>query len=114
MGISDAHDWKESKKIGRQVKIDQNTLMWKAEKEIADKVDRDKLAPEAAKLALAAKETSIYAAGPVSAAVESASEAQSPRPQTLWDAQRHVQKIVLLYWLLQVRQQLNFSKNDEI
>ncbi|MFA9950091.1 hypothetical protein [Dentiradicibacter hellwigii] len=44
--------------------------MCKAEKEIADQVEREQITPEAAKLALAAKKTAIYASSPVSTVIE--------------------------------------------
>ncbi|MCS4294221.1 RHS repeat-associated protein [Comamonas sp. BIGb0152] len=66
----DILSWKENVEKGREIKKEQDILMCKAEKEISDRVENDQLTPEAAKLALAAKKLSIYADGPISAAVE--------------------------------------------
>jgi len=63
-------NWKENVEKGKEVKQEQDTLMCKAEKEIADRIAKDQITPEAGKAALAAKKVSIYAAGPVSTAVE--------------------------------------------
>lgn len=68
--ISDVLNWDENKETGRQIKIKQDLLMCKTEKEIEDKVNNEELTPQAARGALAAKRISIYADGPVSAGVE--------------------------------------------
>lgn len=68
--ISDVLNWDENKETGRQIKIKQDLLMCKAEKEVEDKVNNEELTPQAARGALAAKRISIYADGPVSAGVE--------------------------------------------
>ena len=66
----DIFDWKENVEKGKAIKKEQDTLMCKAEKEIADQFEREQITPEAAKLALAAKKTAIYASSPVSAVIE--------------------------------------------
>lgn len=87
--VSDLWNWKDNAEAGRQVKIKQDTAMCKAEKEIEDKVKNEEMTPQAAKGALAAKKTAIYADGPVSAAVEGISDgpiAKAAKSYGYWDA----------------------------
>ena len=66
----DVFDWKKNVKKEKAIKKKQDTLMCKAEREITDQVECEQITPEAAKLALAAKKTAIYASSPVSAIIK--------------------------------------------
>ena len=66
----DALNWKENVEKGKEIKKKQDTLMCQAERDIEDRIKNEQITPEAGKSALAAKKVSIYADGPVSAAVE--------------------------------------------
>ncbi|AVS66239.1 hypothetical protein C8245_11640 [Paracidovorax avenae] len=64
--IKDIFDFRENVQEGREIKREKDLLMCRAEKEMNERVKNDQMTPEAGKMAGAAKEVSVSAAGPAS------------------------------------------------